>query len=73
MNTIYFDHISATPLHPLVKETMINFIQNNNFGNPLSQHHIGDAAVEALETARRQVAQLINAKPDEIVFTSNGT
>lgn len=73
MNTIYFDHISATPLHPLVKETMINFIQNNNFGNPLSQHHIGDAAVEALEGARSQVAQLINAKPDEIVFTSNGT
>jgi len=73
MNTIYFDHISATPLHPLVKETMINFIQNNNFGNPLSQHHIGDAAVEALEGARSQVAGLINAKPEEIVFTSNGT
>ncbi|MCX5809312.1 MAG: cysteine desulfurase family protein [Proteobacteria bacterium] len=73
MNTIYFDHISATPLHPLVKETMINFIQHDNFGNPLSQHHIGDAAVEALEGARGQVAQLIHANPEEIVFTSNGT
>jgi len=73
MNTIYFDHISATPLHPLVKETMINFIQNDNFGNPLSQHHIGDAAVEALEGARGQVAQLIHANPEEIVFTSSGT
>ncbi|MCX5818235.1 MAG: cysteine desulfurase family protein [Proteobacteria bacterium] len=73
MNTIYFDHISATPLHPLVKETMINFIQNDNFGNPLSQHHIGDAAVEALEGARDQVAQLIHANPEEIVFTSSGT
>ncbi len=73
MNTIYFDHISATPLHPLVKETMINFIQNDNFGNPLSQHQIGDAAVEALEGARGQVAQLIHANPEEIVFTSSGT
>ena len=73
MNTIYFDHISATPLHPLVKETMINFIQNDNFGNPLSQHHIGDTAVEALEGARSQVAQLIHANPEEIVFTSSGT
>jgi len=73
MNTIYFDHISATPLHPAVKEIMINFIENDNFGNPLSQHQIGDAAVEALEGARGQVAQLINAKPEEIVFTSNGT
>jgi cysteine desulfurase len=73
MNTIYFDHISATPLHPLVKETMINFIRNDNFGNPLSQHQIGDAAVEALEGARGQVAQLIHANPEEIVFTSNGT
>ena len=73
MNTIYFDHISATPLHPLVKETMINYIQNDNFGNPLSQHQIGDAAVEALEGARGQVAQLIHANPEEIVFTSSGT
>jgi len=73
MNAIYFDHISATPLHPLVKETMINFIQNDNFGNPLSQHQIGDAAVEALEGARGQVAQLIHANPEEIVFTSSGT
>lgn len=73
MNTIYFDHISATPLHPLVKETMINFIQNDNFGNPLSQHQIGDTAVEALEGARGQVAQLIHANPEEIVFTSSGT
>ncbi len=73
MNIIYFDHISATPLHPLVKETMIDFIRNDNFGNPLSQHQIGDAAIEALEGSRGQVANLINAKPEEIVFTSNGT
>ena len=40
---------------------------------PVSQHRLGDAASEALEKAREQVASLINAKPQEIVFTSGGT
>jgi cysteine desulfurase len=69
---IYLDNISATPLHTEVKETMINYIQNS-FGNPISQHHMGDQAMEALENARGEVAQLINAKPEEVVFTSGGT
>jgi len=70
--TIYFDNISGTPLHPQVKEEMVNYIQNH-YGNPTSQHRIGDAAMETLENARAQVAALINAKPKEIVFTSGGT
>ncbi len=69
---IYFDNISGTPLLPQVKEEMINYIQNH-FGNPTSQHRIGDAAMEILEQARAQVAKLINANPKEIVFTSGGT
>lgn len=72
METIYFDHISGTPIHHEVKEVMINYI-NNHYGNPVSQHQLGDTASEALETAREQVANLINAKPQEIVFTSGGT
>jgi cysteine desulfurase len=72
MQTIYFDHISGTPLHPEVKEVMIHNI-NEHYGNPVSQHRLGDDASEALETAREQVAGLINAKPGEIVFTSGGT
>lgn len=72
MHIIYFDHISGTPLHHEVKEVMINYV-NELYGNPVSQHRLGDAASEALEMAREQVAGLINAKPQEIVFTSGGT
>ncbi|MBP1733906.1 MAG: aminotransferase class [Deltaproteobacteria bacterium] len=72
MQTIFFDHISGTPIHPGVKEIMIRYI-NEHYGNPVSQHRLGDDASEALETAREQVAGLINAKPQEIVFTSGGT
>lgn len=72
MGTIYLDHISATPLHPEVKRAMVDYI-SNSFGNPVSQHRIGDAAMEALEGAREKVAGLINAKPEEVVFTSGGT
>jgi len=72
METIYFDHISGTTIHPEVKKTMINYI-NEHYGNPVSQHQLGDAASAALEAARQQVARLINAQPGEIVFTSGGT
>ena len=72
METIYLDHIAATPLHPEVKRAMIDYL-SNGFGNPVSQHHIGDAALEALEGAREEVAKLINANPQEVVFTSGGT
>jgi cysteine desulfurase len=72
MQTTYFDHISGTPIHPEVKKVMIHYI-NDHFGNPVSQHRLGDAASESLENAREQVANLINAKPQDIVFTSGGT
>ncbi len=73
MNVIYLDHISATPLHPEVKKAMIEYIENDGFGNPLGQHRIGDKANELLERSREKVANLIGAKPKEIVFTSGGT
>ncbi len=72
MDSIYLDHISAAPLHPEVKRAMIDYL-DDGFGNPVSQHHIGDVAAEALEGAREEVAKLINAKPQEVVFTSGGT
>jgi cysteine desulfurase len=72
MDTIYLDHISAAPLHPEVKRAMIDYL-NNGFGNPVSQHHIGDAALETLEGAREEVAKLISANPQRVVFTSGGT
>ena len=73
MNTIYLDNVSATPLHPQVKQAIKDYLESDGFGNPLSQHHIGDTAVEILEDARNKVAQLIHATPQEIVFTSGGT
>ena len=73
MKIINFDHLSAHPILPEVQEAMIGTIRNN-YGNPSSQHSLGDAAATALEEARESVARLINcAVPKEIVFTSSGT
>jgi len=72
--TIYLDNVAGTPLHPDVKNTMVEYLNSDfSFGNPVSQHHVGDHAAEALESARAEVAGLINAQPEEIVFTSSGT
>jgi cysteine desulfurase len=72
MGVIYLDHLSGTPLHPRVKEAMINHI-NTVYGNPVSDHQVGQQAARALDQARSQVAGLINAQPSEIVFESGGT
>ena len=72
MGVSYFDHLSGTPLHPRVKEAMINHI-NTTYGNPVSDHQVGQQAAQALDAARAQVAALINADPSEIVFESGGT
>jgi cysteine desulfurase len=73
MNIINLDHLSANPLLPEVQEAMINAIKAN-FGNPSSQHKLGDKASEALEKARESVARLINSgSSKEVVFTSGGT
>jgi cysteine desulfurase len=69
---IYLDNISGTPLHAEVKEAMSSYMENG-YGNPISQHTMGDHAADALEKARAQVAQLINADPQEVIFTSGGT
>lgn len=73
MNLINLDHISANPLLPEVQEAMIKAIQGN-FGNPSSQHKMGEQASEAIEQARESLARLINCKaPKEVVFASCGT
>ncbi|MCX5892796.1 MAG: cysteine desulfurase family protein [Deltaproteobacteria bacterium] len=72
MALIYLDHLSATPLHPKVKEAIIQHLEI--FGNPSSDNQLGQPAAAALEKARGQVAALINAAdPKEVVFTSGGT
>ena len=72
---IYFDYAATTPVDPRVAEKMIECLTiEGNFGNPASRSHLyGWKAEEAVETARRQVADLLNADPREIVWTSGAT
>src|SRR6266581_3386034 len=69
---IYFDHSATTPLDPRVLAAMGPFL-GGAFGNPSSLHYEGRVAREAVETGRAQVAALIGAEPDEIIFTASGT
>ena len=72
---IYLDYSATTPVDPRVAEKMIECLTaEGNFGNPASRSHaFGWRAEEAVENARRQVAELVNADPREIVWTSGAT
>jgi len=72
MRRVYFDHAAASPLIPEVREAMMPYLEED-FGNPSSIHDWGDPAREAVDTARVQVAQLIGADAEEVIFTSSGT
>jgi cysteine desulfurase len=72
MNLIYLDHNATTPIDPEVLEAMLPFLREE-YGNPSSAHLLGRRARAAVNYARSQVAELIGALPEEIVFTSGGT
>lgn len=72
MQPIYLDYNATTPIDPAVVEAMLPFFRNH-FGNPSSTHTYGKTAHEAVEMARGQVASLIGAQTDEIVFTGGGS
>ncbi len=72
MTKIYMDNVSGTPMHPKVIEAITPFLKEG-FGNPSNLHQFGRTTSEVIQTARGQVANLINAKPNEIIFTSSGT
>ncbi len=69
---IYLDHNASTPLDPAARDAMLPFLSEIH-GNPTSGHAIGRRLREAVETARTQLAGLIGATAEEIVFTSGGT
>lgn len=72
MRWIYLDYNATTPIAPSVQEAMLPYLAER-YGNPSSRHVLGRMCQEAIEDARSQVANLIGADRDEIVFTSGGT
>jgi len=69
---IYLDYNATTPIDPAVREAMLPYLLEH-FGNPSSTHAYGKEAHAAVEKARQQVADLIGAESDEIVFTGGGS
>jgi cysteine desulfurase len=69
---IYLDYSATTPTHPQVIERVATILQHD-WGNPSSLHTWGQDTATVIEMAREQVAGLINANPDQIIFTSGGT
>ena len=72
MKRVYFDHAATTPTDPVIAKTVFEYM-TEVFGNPGSVHSFGRQARQAVDVAREQVAQLINAQTVEIFFTSGGT
>lgn len=70
--TAYFDHNASTPVSAEARAAMLGVLDEVH-GNPSSIHMQGQKARQAVETARRQVAALLNCQPKEIAFTSGGT
>src|SRR5271157_5138281 len=72
MKKVYLDNMATTPILPEVRYALLPFL-TEYFGNPSCLHEWGDVPRDAMEKAREQVAGLIGANPEEIIFTSCGT
>ncbi|HEX5702635.1 MAG TPA: cysteine desulfurase family protein [Pyrinomonadaceae bacterium] len=72
MRRVYLDHSATTPVDPRVLAAMMPYL-TENYGNASSVHLFGQQARAAVDKSRRQIASLIGARPNEIVFTSGGT
>jgi cysteine desulfurase len=72
MKPIYLDYNATTPVDPAVVDALLPYLRDG-FGNPSSAHAYGKAAHDAVERARQQIADLLGARPDEVVFTGGGS
>ncbi len=72
MPRIYLDHAATTPVDEAVARAMVAVLESG-YGNPSSVHAPGREARQRMSEAREKVAQLLGARPEEIVFTSGGT
>ena len=72
MKVVYADNNATTKVAPEVVEAMVPYF-TEYYGNPSSMHTFGGQVAKKIDVARQQVADLIGADPDEIVFTSCGT
>ena len=68
---VYADHAATTPMRPCAKEAMLEAMEE--YGNPSSIHSAGRLAAMKMESARKEMAELLNCRPSEIYFTSGGT
>ena len=69
---IYLDNAASTQIHPEVIEEMIPFLKEQ-YGNPSSIHSLGRLSHNAIQNARKKIADLIHCQPEEILLTSGGT
>ena len=72
MSKIYLDNAATTQIHPEVLDEMSK-VMKDFYGNPSSIHSFGRKSKSLIETARKQIAELLNTSPGEILFTSGGT
>lgn len=72
MKRIYLDYASSTPVSKEVIKTMLPYF-DQFFGNPSAIYEEGRLAKKSIETARKQIADLLSVKPEEIIFTNGGT
>ena len=72
MKPIYFDYNATTPIAREVADAMAPYLYEH-FGNPSSSHPYGTTTMQAVRTARGQVANMLGCEPGEVIFTSGGT
>lgn len=72
MDHVYFDHNATTPVDERVLEAMLPYLRGD-YGNASSRHDLGTRARQAVDTAREQVAAIVNVQPAQVIFVSGGT